>query len=226
MKIKDFGHVSFIGLLLSVLWIVLLIASMSGKGPTDTLDKAIAELSGQDIVGYLSYVNVVLLTLVITALFAGLYLYCKHSDPGLSLIGLVFIPVYCMLNLFSYLTQITIVPSLISSYEVAETASMSGFLLGYMIQSWPGSLVYLLNNLAYAILGISSIAFGLILMNRGKYARISGLLLIINAIACILGVIGIVGNIGALTPGSLVGGIFFILALIPLTVMFFKEPGN
>jgi hypothetical protein len=152
-----------------------------------------------------------------------LYLYCREADPGLALIGLVFAPAYCILNLFAYLSQVTLVPALVSLSDNAGYREIAYVLLGQSIQYWWGSMVMVLNNLAYAILGISSIAFGLILLKKGKYAKISGSLLILNAIACILGFIGILAGNRLVGMGSLIGGVVFILALVALTLMFFKE---
>lgn len=223
MKIKHFGYISLILLILTALWLVLLIVSMAGKGSSDTLDQAIASLARPDPLGYASYLNAAVLTIVATILLAGLYLYCKGADAGLALIGLIFAPAYCVLNLFAYLSQVTLVPALVSLYDTAGYRDIAYVLLGQSIQNWWGSMVMVLNNLAYAILGISSIAFGLILLKKGKYAKISGSLLILNAIACILGFIGILAGNRLVGMGSLIGGVVFILALVALTLMFFKE---
>lgn len=223
MKLKTFGYVSLIALILTIIWLVLLIVSMAGKGNIDTLEAAISSVIKPDIFGYASYVNVVILTLIITALFTGIYLYCKKADHILSLIGLIFMPVYCILNVFSYLSQITLVPALVDIYGKAQYQDIAYILLGQSIQFWNGSMVSVLNNLAYAILGLSCIAFGIVLFKMGRYAKIAGALLILNAIACIVGVIGIVTGNELLGLGSLIGGVIFIFALIPLTLMFLKE---
>lgn len=224
MKSKLFGIISLLSLILTVIWLALFIYSTASKGTANTLDQAIAQYVPLDTVTYLSYLNAALLTLSVTALFAGVYLYCRKSNPGLALIGIIFIPIYCALNVFCYLSQITIVPALAAQYSSPAYHDAAGLLLGQLIQSWNGSLVMVLNNLAYAILGLPSIAFGWVLLKQqGKYAKYSGILLILNALACIMGFIGILANNKLISIGSIIGGVIFILALVTLTVMFFKE---
>jgi hypothetical protein len=48
-----------------------------------------------------------------TAQMTGLYLQCRPAAREWSLIGLVFVPVYCLLNLIAYLSQIALVPGLV-----------------------------------------------------------------------------------------------------------------
>lgn len=224
MKSRLFGTISILSLILTIVWLTLFIYSTASKGTPATLDQAIPQFVSVDAITYLSYLNAAIITLFVTALFAGLYIYCKKSDPGLATIGIVFIPVYCVLNVFSYLSQVTVVPALASQYADASYHDTVFVLLGQLIQSWSGSLVMVLNNLAYAVLGFSSIAFGWILAKqRGKYAKYSGVLLILNAVACITGFIGILAKNSLISMGSIAGGVIFILALAALTMMFFKE---
>jgi hypothetical protein len=223
MKQKYYGYLSLLCLVLTAVWLVLLIVSMAGKGPMDTLEQTIDAVAKAGTLDYASYVNMVLLTVLITALFTGLYIYSEKIDRELSLIGLVFVPVYCVLNLFAYLSQITLVPALIDLRGQAQYHDIATALLGQTIQYWQGSLVMVLNNLAYALLGVSSIVFGLLLLKRGKYARLSGALLALNGVACIIGEVGVVANNKLIGMGSLIGGALFLVALAPLTLMFLKE---
>ena len=91
-----------------------------------------------------------------------------------------------------------------------------------MIQAWPGSAIGILNGLAYAILGIPSIVFGLLLIRGSAMIRAAGVLLVLNAIACFAGPIGLVAGIKVLEMGTVVGGFLFLLALFPLTVGFLR----
>jgi hypothetical protein len=96
-------------------------------------------------------------------------------------------------------------------------------MLRQMLQQWPGSAVSVLNNLAYAILGIPSIIFGMALSRRDRSSRLPGILLALNGVACIIGVAGVVLGSGLLAQGSIVGGTLFLLALIPLRMTFLRE---
>jgi hypothetical protein len=80
-----------------------------------------------------------------------------------------------------------------------------------------------LNNLAYAILGIPSIVFGMALSRRGSSTRLPGVLLALNGVACIIGIASVVSGSGLLQQGSIIGGALFLLALIPLSLTFLRE---
>jgi hypothetical protein len=86
-----------------------------------------------------------------------------------------------------------------------------------MVQAWPGSAVNVLNNLGYAVLGIPSIIFGLLLRRTGGPLRVAGTALALSGAASILGIVGIAAQITALELGSIVGGVFFLAALVPLS---------
>lgn len=223
MKTKMFGMVSLFCLIVTILWLVFMVLSMTRIGPIDTLEQAINSVADPGWLFYLTYINAVIITISVTILFAGLYLYCKPTEPEWSMIGLIFVPVYCVFNLVSYFSQITIVPQMFSYQTMADYDNASKILLGLMVQGWQGSAVWVFNNFAYAILGISSIAFGLVLLKKNKFAKVSGVFLILNAIACIMGIIGIAAGNKIIGMGSAVGGVLFIIALVFLSLMFFKE---
>ena len=223
MKTKMFGKVSLVCLIFSILWLLLMVLSIARIGSIDTLEQAIYSVANPDWLFYLTYINAVIITILITILFVGLYLYCKPSEPEWSMIGLIFVPVYCVFNLFSYFSQITIVPKLLAYQTMADYDNASKILLGQMVQGWQGSAVSVINNFAYAILGVSSIAFGVVLLKKRKFAKVSGIFLILNAVACIIGIIGIVAGNKIIGMGSAVGGVLFIIALVFLCFMFFKE---
>jgi len=223
MKAKTLGAMSLTCLALTILWLVLYIYSVASAGPLETLDQALASVARPDALFYLTYANATLVTLSATMLFAGLYVYCRPTAPGWSAMGGVFVPVYCVLNLFAYLSQITIVPRLLVFQRTAEYQAASSLLLGQMIQQWPGSAVNVLNNLAYAILGIPSIIFGMALSRHGSSTRLPGILLALSGVACIIGMTGVVLGSRLLAQGSIIGGALFLLALIPPSLTFLRE---
>ena len=223
MRAKTLGLVSLICLLLTVLWLVLYVYGVASAGPLETFEQVLAHVSRLDGLFYLTYANATLVTLSATMLLAGLYLHCRPIAPGWSEMGLVFVPVYCALNLVAYLSQITVVPRLLAFQQVPEYRAASSLLLGQMIQQWPGSTVNVLNNLAYAILGIPSIIFGGALFKRARSTRLPGGLLALNGVACIIGMVGILLESEVLGLGSIVGGVLFLLALIPLSWTLLRE---
>jgi hypothetical protein len=151
-----------------------------------------------------------------------LYSLLKPQAPGMALIALLFVPVYAAFNLIVYLSQITVVPALLALRSMPEYAPAVTVLLGQALQAWPASAVYVINNLAYALLGIPSIVYGVLLARRGRWFRMGGVLLALNGAACILGVLGILAGDPILSNGSTLGGGLYLLALLALAPAFFR----
>jgi len=218
MKSKLIGIVSLAETVLVTFWLVLLILGMANEGTISTFEQRLAQVAKLDMIFFLSYLNAALLTIGATMLFAGLYILCKSASPEWSTMAVVFVPVYCALNLFVYLSQITIVPQLLLLQNQTEYQALSGFLLRQMIQQWPGSVVQTVNLLAYAILGIPSIIFGLLLTRYGRAIRAGGILLALSGFVSILGFAGLlVQNSTLAFIGAAGSGALFWIALFPLT---------
>jgi len=222
MRTTTLGILGLILLIMTVLFLVLFIASIASAGPLQTFEQVLAYVSHPGALFYLSYANVTLLTIVAMMFFAALYVYCRTGAPLWSAIAVVFIPVYGLFNLVAYFSQLTVVPRLVELSQNPQFRSLAEFLLRQTIQQWPGSTVSIFNNLAYAILGIPSIIFGVILYRMPWSYRLGAVLLALNGIACILGAIGIALQNSLLSMGSIVGAVFFLLALIPLSWAFLK----
>lgn len=107
------------------------------------------------------------LTLAAVALFAALYAWLKPIAPACAIIGLVFVPIYGVLNLVAYLSQVALVPALVALRADVEYVATADVLLRLTLQAWPASAMAFFNGLAYAILGIPSILFGFLLWRQG-----------------------------------------------------------
>lgn len=222
VKTKYIGIFSLISLILTVLWLVFLIAGNVVAGPFETFEQTLAYAGSETILFYVTYTNAALVTLGVVMLFSAFHQYFRPTSPILSEIGIVFVPVYAAMNLVAYLSQITVVPRLIDLQWREGIESGSYLLLKLLVQQWPESIIFLINNLAYAILGIPSIIFGLLLFKTGPVSRSGGILLSLNGIACIAGFVGVVIQCIWLSQGVLVGGVLFLLALIPISWKFIK----
>jgi hypothetical protein len=77
--------------------------------------------------------------------------------------------------------------------------------------------------LAYALLGIPSIIFGLLMFREKSPLKVAGALLALNGVACILGIVGFLARSAPLSLGTLAGGVLFLLALVPMSLTVFKE---
>jgi len=224
MKTRWLGWISLVTLISVTLWLILLIWDMATAGPLETFQQVLAHAQKGDWKFTLSYLNAGIFTTCVIALMGGLYVFCRPTIPEWSVVGLVFVPVYGTLNLFAYLSQITLVPTLIQGASDPVMADIALFLLKHSLQLLPGSTIGFFNGLAYAILGIPSIIFGWALtLGDNRSLRISGWLLMINGAACILGVIGTSIRSDFLSMGTILGGAMFWLSLFPMTYAFLRR---
>ena len=216
-KNRLLGIVALICLMVTVIWLALFTYDVAARGAVETAEQAVASVADLGALQILTYVNATLVTVSATMLFGELYVLCRDEAPLWAAMGLVFVPIYGLLNLFAYLSQLTIVPRL------AALRPASDLLVAQMVQAWPGSVVNVLNNLGYAVLGVPSIMFGSLLARR-RSLRCAGLLLALNGVACIVGLVGIAAGSELLSLGSIVGGAVFLVALGPLSVGLLREP--
>jgi hypothetical protein len=224
VKTKTLGVISLVCLVGTAFWIVLMIAGMASAGPQDTFEQVLAYVSRLDILFYLAYINAAfLVTVPAILLMTGLYNYCKSVLPAWSRLGAVFVPIYGTMNLFAYLSQISIVPALVHLRQTPDYEAICDVLLRLTIQQWPESAVTFFNGLAYAILGIPSIIFGIALSKHQRPQRIAGALLALNGVACILGIVGWLVGSDLLGSGTLIGGVLYLLALPFMIWHFLRE---
>jgi hypothetical protein len=203
-------------LVVTVIWLALLIYGTAVEGGVESYEEALAAATDIGLLDVLTYFNAALITVTAMMLFAGLSVLLWPDAPLWTAMGAVFVPVYGLLNLFAYLSQLTIVPRLAALRPTMDV------LLAQMVQAWPGSVVNVLNNLGYAVLGIPSIIFGVLLARRAPSLRAGGILLAVSGAASVVGIVGIAARIGALELGSIVGGVFFLAALVPLSVTWLR----
>jgi hypothetical protein len=223
MKSRLAGSLSLLTLILSVIWLVLLITDRAAAGPMDTYEQVLTHVSNLNALFYITYFNAALITLAASLLFAVLYVYLKPYSATLAMMGLVFVPVYAVMNLSVYLSQISIVPALIVLQKQPELTAGAVVLLREMIQQWPASGASFFNNLGYAVLGIPSILYGYLLTGRGGGLKWGGLLLVLNGAACMLGAAGSLLGSRLLASGSLAGGVLFLAALFPISAAFLRR---
>ena len=158
--------------ILTVIWVILTAISMSGIDPVWSNFDFVRWVADPDVFFTMNYVNVTFLTIVVIILFSYLFNYYKDQWRVATVAGLIFIPVYGIINLFCYSIQISIVPAMArTALENQEDVIR----VSQFIQANSNSSVGLLNGLAYAILGIPSIIYGILLFRSSK--KFSGVLL-------------------------------------------------
>ena len=209
--------------ILTALWVVILIPQLNSYGGAiDSYDKAISYISKGGALFYITYLNAVLLTIINIVLFGLLYLFFRESRPVGSLIGILFIPVYASYNLFVYISQVSILLKMLDIYDGTVNPEILEVVLGLMVQMYENSAVSFLNNYAYAVLGIPSILFGCMMYRLNITGKITGVLLILNGIACLLGITGVILGNGLLSNGSVIGGVIFLLSLPGMIILFWN----
>lgn len=223
MQTKLLGVLSLTCLIITILWLVLFVSSMAVAGPLDTFEQVLTHVKGLGGVFYLTYANAALITVCAVMLFATLYIHYKPIAPEWSAIGVMFVPIYGALNLIAYLSQITVVPRLLQLQVLPEYQAFSRFLLQHAIQQWHDSTISIINNLAYAILGMPSIIFGILMFKSAPALRLGGIFLALSGLASIAGFIGIAAQNAWLSQGSLIGGVLFMLALVQMSLVFLQR---
>lgn len=218
MPQRTLGILSLITAAVTVLWLVFTIAGVATSPPTPTLgDKIFAIQSGM-LLHVLTYINAALITLAAVLTFCALYFFCREQGPFWALVGLVFVPIYGLANLVAYLAQIFVVPGLIAMASDPASRSTAYTLLSMTLHTWPGSAVLFLNQLAYAVLGIPSIIYGLQMGQVEGGLKLSGWLLAASGVLSMLAFIGLGFNSPVLMNLTLVSGVVFLAALILMSV--------
>jgi len=205
-------------LIFTSIWLILMIISAAKTGPINSFEQAIVSVMNAGNFFQLNYINAVLITIATTIFLVCLYDYCKSLNAQWSLIGFVFVPIYSIMNMFVYFSQITIIPRLLTLMKISANPDIYTAILGQFVQGWSGSAIAVTNQLAYAILGIPSIIFGGLLIKDKRVSTLGGWLLALNGVSCIIGIIGTVANSEILAVGSVIGGALFLFSLVAIVV--------
>ncbi len=212
MKPKTIGVILAISILANILWIILMFLTEGNAPVFNNVAERINFIESKAILYRVSYINAAFLTLIGIFFYTSLYIYSKEKSKFWPTIALVFIPIYGLLNLFSYLSQVIMVPPLIHLYNIPKSKEIASIILNLSLHNWQGSIIESLNGLAYAILGIPSIIFPILIMRKPKILAIGGLLLLISGVLAIIAFAGTLISTRYLTTVSVIGGILATLA--------------
>jgi len=215
---KTIRKISTISLVLTVTWLIFTIISMSQVLPSWTDFDYIIWASQPDIFYLVNYINVTLLTFMVIALFTVLFIHILEINKIMAFLGIVFIPIYGIMNIICYSIQINIVPLIAKK---ALNTSDGLLFVSQLIQANSNSIIGFINGLAYSILGITSFIYGYVLIKNFKKG--SGLSLIINGILCIIGIIGYILKNEIISMGIILGGISFLVGLMFMVLDFRKK---
>jgi len=132
---KTMGVIALVCLVVTVIWLALFVATTATEGAIESREQALASVASLGSLHYVTYINAALITVSATMLFAGLAVVCWSEDALWSAMASAFVPIYGLLNLFAYVSQITIVPRLVALRPGVDP------MLAQMVQAWPASMV-------------------------------------------------------------------------------------
>jgi hypothetical protein len=216
---KRFSMILFI---LLIIWVVTMIASSADVKPGWTATDYIRKITDPGFVFKLCYINATLFTIIVIIYMVILFRFFYGQYPLLSLSAIIFVPIYGLMNLFVYSSQVIILPALVEKISAENLSATEINAISNWIQLLPGSIISMINALAYAILGIPSLLFGWIMIRVNKSGKIAGTLLILNTLVCWAGIIGIVLKNKILSFGVVLGGLLFTVSVFFIFSMFKK----
>ena len=212
---RSFSRIILALIISIVIWLVLMIL-VAGKIDPEWGDLVfLLWIKDPGLKYYLGYLIGIVFTILTIMFFGGLYAFLRRKTHSLTLwIAILFVPIYGVINLLVYSSQLLFVPQLIQSYsdQIADVR-ISMYLL-QMIQLRAGSFMAYSSSLAYLILGIPSVIFGILLLKSHYTAKFAGSFLILYAVSCLLGVTGSALGNKFLSMGTMDGVVFFLIAMI------------
>lgn len=224
MKVRTVGIITVITACLTAFWGILFLFTASPVAPTGTIANQVYTIENQYRLFMLNYANAGLLTVFCTIMLAGFYSLCRDDDPLWASVALVFIPVYSAGNLVVYLSQVFVIPGLLDQYHNPATRAVSELMLGLLLHTWAGSFTGFVNGLAYAVLGIPSIIFGVLLYHNHQEYRVGALFLVASGVLSMLALVGIAIGSPFLSLLSPLGGFVFMVGIFILGVKLLRSP--
>lgn len=218
MQQKTFFGLTLALTLSTILCVVLLILGVQRVGYIVTPTDALRYISNPNLLFSATYVNAAVLTLLNVVVTIGFHSLLHSKFKFWAPISLAFVSIYGLLNLFVYLSQVTIVPRLLDLYQVSEYRAAIEPLLLLFVQDWKGSMVSVLNCLAYALYGIPSVILGLLMVKYPRWMKATGVFYILSGITSVLGFIGVMLKNPLLEAGVVVSAFFFLVGLVLLCV--------
>lgn len=214
MKQKTLGIIILIDLVLLVAWLGVMIAmGATGRMPQN-FEQALAFAQESHWLFYqVNYANASLYALMNGLVFAGLYAMLKKDSPGWAEIGIVVVPVIVFINLFSYLSQLVLVPGLVEMASSAESGAAAEVLLRNLLQVSPEGALITFDQFGYFLLSLPGIVFGVLLYRRGTPHRVGGAFLALSGMFCVPIGPGVLAGIDWMVDApSMIGGVLMMVA--------------
>jgi hypothetical protein len=203
-------------------WIVLMAVQGAAISPDWSVRDYLAYASRGGFAYSGAYINALLFTAFAVALLILLCHRFRGDHPILSKVTMGFIPIYGVMNIVAYGSQVTFTPPFAArALALGDQGSMLAAVQAVHI--YPGSIIGQMNALAYTVVGIPSVLLGIALWKTDWPGKTAAALLIVNAAACLLGTIGMAVGHTVLAFGTAAGGVLFTVAIVFLLVFFVRE---
>jgi hypothetical protein len=215
VKQKTLGIIILIDLVLLIGWLaIMIVMGASGQMPVDFWE-AVSFAGEEHWLFYkLNYANASLYAILNGVVFAGLYAMLKRDGPGWAEVGILLVPVIVFINLFSYLSQLVVVPGLVELAMGRPGQNPAAeLLLRNLLQTSPDSALLYFDQFGYFLLSVPSIIFGVLLYRRGKPHRVGGALLALSGVFCAPVGFGVLAGIEwMISAPSMIGGVLMMVA--------------
>ncbi len=215
MSRRALGFLVIAHLVALLVWLATMIGIAATIGMPRSFHDSLTFVATRDWFSYdVCYANAVLLTVLGVMVWAGLYRFLRKELGFWAEVGFVFIPIYGIIALFSYVSQLVIVPGL-----VADTSETSAELLRHLMHIWPESSLQNFDQFAYFLLGITSFVFGIGLARKSGALRVSGWLFVLGGpLTLAIGVGVLLGWTQVVGGSSMAGGVLSIVAEVALAI--------
>ena len=203
-------------------WIVLMAVQGAEVSPNWSVRDYLTYVSRGGFAYSGAYINALLFTALVVALLILLCHRFRGDHPVMSKVTMGFIPIYGVMNIIAYGSQVTFAPPFAArALALGDQGSMLAAVQAVHI--YPGSIIGQLNGLAYTVVGIPSVLLGIALWKTDWPGKTAAALLIVNAAACLIGTIGTAVGHKVLAVGTAAGGVLFTLAIVFMLVFFIRE---
>lgn len=219
MNSKFIGKISLAMVILLLVWMLFLTLFPSGDGQINTVDDLINNRTANLFNQKVNFVFSIFLVLLLTALFANLYLYFKNTTPEWCTVSIVFVPAFAVLALVIFSLNVFFMPYLAELYKNPQYQNLISEFLKPLL---PGEVNPAAEffSLPFIFLAVPSFVFGILLLKERKILKAAGILIFISGIEYASNLISIFGRNVIINTIGMIGGLSFMVSLVLLSIGF------
>lgn len=228
MRSKAIGIIHLLTCGITLLWLIPVIIFPEKMAQLNDVSKVFQHLKENRTFLIYSYLAAASLTLFVVAQLDVLALHLKKRNSLFVSIATRFIPIYGIINLLVYTSQVAIIIFIIENPILSNFHYEMMFFLKVFYHVMENSLMFYFNFLAYAILAIPSLILGIEVYRYFKeklsigWAITGGGLLGLNGLFCITSFIGLLLQNQELIFLNFLGGGIYTIAVLIIGMGFIK----